>query len=160
MSVTPEQIKFYLSTNGLGGAITNTEIISGNLHNLFDIVDKTGSKNGETNYRCFFVRNTNPVDTLKLTEVYIQANTQLATTSISIALDNNAIGSNAQEIPTENDVPLGVTFTSLVGEANSLTIGDIPPNSYKAIWVKRVVQPNTTASASDLATIRIDGQTL
>lgn len=160
MSITANQIKFYQSTNGLGGAITNTEIVSGNLHNLFDIVDKTGSRDGETNYRCLFVRNTNPVETLKLTTAYLVANTPLQSTEIAIGLDSANIGDSAQTIPTENDVPLGVTFTALLGEANALAIGDIPPNSYKAIWVRRVIAPNTTASASDTATIRIDGQTL
>ena len=160
MSITANEIKFYLSTNGLGGAITNTEITSGNLHNVFDIVNKVGSKDGETNYRCIFVRNTNPVETFKLVEAYLVANTPLASTEIAIGLDTGVVGGNAQEIPTENDEPLGVTFTELLGENNSLAIGDIPPNSYKAIWIRRKVEPNTTASSSDTATIRIDGQTL
>lgn len=157
MAVTAAQIKLFKSTNSLGGAITATEIVSATLHNLFDIVNATESRDGDTEYRCFYIRNTNTVDTLKSAAIQIVSDTPSADTQIAIGLGTAAIGATEQTIADEGTTPLGVSF--ITNEGTPLTIGDIPPNSYKAVWVRRVVNAGTAAATSDAATLRVTGET-
>lgn len=157
MAVTAAQIKIFKSTNSLGGAITTTEVVSATLHNLFDIVSATESRDGDTEYRCFYIRNTNTVDTLKSVAIQIVSDTPSADTQIAIGLGTSSIGASEQVIADEGTSPIGVTF--ITDEGTSLSIGDIAPNSYKAVWVRRVVNAGTAAATSDSCTLRITGET-
>lgn len=160
MAVTQADIKFFQSTNGLGGAITATQIISGNLHNVFDIVNKDESRDGDTEYRCIYVRNTNVLDVFAAVEVYLSTQTASPTTSLAFGLGTAAVGGTEQSIVDESTAPVGVTFTDAIGVANSQLIGDIGANSYKAIWLRRTVQAATSAASTDSATLVVDGSTV
>lgn len=160
MAVTQADIKFFKSTNGLGGAITATQIVSGNLHDIFDIVDKDESRDGDTEYRCIYVKNTNVLDIFAAVEVYLSTQTASPTTSLAFGLGTAAVGGTEQSVVDESTAPVGVTFTDAIGVANSQLIGDIGANSYKAIWLRRIVQAATSAASTDTATLVVDGSTV
>lgn len=157
MAVTAAQVKLFRSTNGLGGAVTSTEILSATLHNLFDIVSAAESRDGDIEYRCFYIRNTSTVDTFRNVAIQLLSDTPSEDTSIAIGLGSAAIGAPEQTIADEGTAPIGISFTA--DEQVPLTIGDIPPNSYKAVWVRRTVEAATAAASSDAATLRITGET-
>lgn len=159
MAVVASDIKFFLSTNGLGGAITNTQIVSGDLHNIFDIVGKDESRDGDIEYRCIYVKNSNVTDTFSDVVAYLTSQTPSPTTSIAFGLGTSTVGATEQSVVDEGTAPIGVTFTSAIGSANAQSIGSIPPNSTKAIWLRRTVNSGTSAASTDSATLTIDGST-
>lgn len=160
MSLQASDIKFFKTLNGLGGAITNNEIVSGTLGNVFDDVDKYEARDGDTEYRCIYVRNTNLVEIFKEVTAFLKTESTSNFTSISFGLGTAAVGGIEQTIADESTAPIGVVFTDLVGAENGKLIGDINNNSFKAIWLKRVVTPGATSLGADTTTISVDGSTV
>ena len=159
MAVTSSDIKYFLSTNGLGGNITATQIVSGDLHNVFDIVSKDESRDGDVEYRCIYVKNTNAIDTFKEVTTYLTSQTPSVTTSLAFGLGTAAVGGIEQTVIDESTAPIGVSFTESLGSGNAQSIGDIAPNLHKAIWLRRTIQSGTSAASTDTATITVDGST-
>lgn len=160
MSIISSDIKLMESTSGLGGAITATEIVDGNLHNLFDKVTSDESLAGDTEYRCAYVKNTHGTITLEETLSYIAANTASASTDISIAVGTSIIGGIEQTIADESTEPVGVAWQNLTGVANGITLGDIPAGSHMAVWFRRIVNAGTLASPLDGITLTTRGSTV
>jgi hypothetical protein len=53
-----------------------------------------------------------------------------------------------------------VSFSTAAGVGNALTIGDLPKNGgYKSIWIKRTVAAAAEATASDVCTLTVQGET-
>ena len=169
MAVIASDMKFYLSggsgnTNpnaSLGAGRSTTEIVSNTLQNLFDNVSGPESVSGDTEYRCFYLRNTNGTDTLEDVGIWIDSNTPSASTVIAIGLDPNLFSpGGAVTIATESDAPAGVSFTNSpdpTSEGTALAIGDMPAGSEIAVWVRRTVTAGAASAANDPATIRIVG---
>lgn len=144
--------------DSLGGAKSSTEITDDTLNNLFDDVSGAESNNGDTEYRCFYVHNGHASLTLLSAKIWIDTNTP-AGDSVEIGLGTSAIGGTEQTIANENTAPTGVSFSSAAGEANALSIGDIPAGSHKAIWVKRIVPTSTSAADNNSYVLKISGET-
>ena len=66
MPIIASELKYFESTNNLGGSFVATEILDNTLHNLFDVVETIESEAGAINYRCIYVKNTNLTLTLAL----------------------------------------------------------------------------------------------
>lgn len=160
MAVLPGDVKVFKSTNGLGGAITNDEVVSSVLHNVFDIVNKDESEVGSIEYRCIYLKNTNATSTFRAVQVFLKTQTQSPTTSLAFGLGTAAVGGIEQSVADETSAPIGVTFVESIGEVNALVIGDIPAGSHKAIWLRRTVQANTTSASNDNAILTFDGATI
>lgn len=138
-----------------GAASTTTEANS----TLFDNVDSTEASTGDTEYRCFYIKNNHATLTAIDLKLWITANTPSANTEIAIGLGTSAIGANEQTVANENTAPAGVTFSLAATEGAALTVGDLTPGQTKAIWVRRVVNAGT-AAASDSTNIRFKCDTL
>ena len=146
----------------LGGSITESELQSGALHDLFDAVTSAEAVSGRDEYRCIYLKNTNNTQTLYDAKVYIQSNTPSIDSAIEIALDPADVGvdSNillADEVDT-SALTSGLVFSSAPDSANALSIGDIAAGEYKAIWIKRLISPNAQA-ALDGCTLAFRGDT-
>lgn len=163
MPIVSNEIKLFKSSSGvgLGGAISATEIVSGSLNNLFDDVSSAEALAGATEYRCFYVKNTNAIISLLNTKAFIATNTPSADTNIQIGLGTAGIGVTEQTVPSETTAPSGVVFSdSCVSYATGLAIGTLPNNGgYMAVWVKRVVSAAAAAVNSDAVTLTIKGET-
>jgi len=142
-----------LSNPSIGAIVDNptTVLVSATLNSLFDAVTTAEALSGITEYRCIYIKNESSTDSLTSAELFLQTAPTSGTilsfglgdvvTQLTTTL-NPAIASEA------GPAPAGVTFsipTSIV----PLTLGTIPPGSYQIIWLKRVVQPETTAIQSD-----------
>lgn len=160
MSILSAEIKLMKSTNSLGGAITATEVVDGVLHNLFDKVTSDESLAGDTEYRCAYVQNTHGTITLEEAISYITTNTASGTTDMSVAVGTSAVGGIEQVIADESTAPVGLTWTSLLGTANGVALGDIPAGSHMAIWLRRVVDAGTLAAPLDGITLTTRGSTV
>lgn len=160
MAITTNEIKYYESTGNLGGAITGVEVVNNTLHNLFDVVTSDGALIGETNYRCIYIKNTHASLTLITALLYIQTNTGLTNTDISIGVGTSANGGIEQVIVDEYTAPIGITFENGIGEVNAIALGNIANGSWQAVWIKRVVLPNTSSALSDQADLVVQGDTL
>lgn len=167
MPITSTDLKFHLSGGAansdpnaaLGGAISTTQIVDATVANLFDNVSSAESAAGDTEYRCFYVKNTHATLTLQAAKVYIQTNTPSADTSAEIGLGTSAVNGTEQTVANESTAPSGVTFSSAAGSGNALSIGNIPAGQHKAIWLKRIVNAAAAAYNSDSVIIRVEGDT-
>ena len=166
MPITTE-IKKYLSggaanstpNSSLGGEISSTEIVDDTLANLFANAGAAEALAGSTKYRAFFIKNTHATITAVGAVVYIDSNTPSATTAVTIAIADEAVGTSTIEtIANENTAPSGPSFVTANGVGNAITIGDIAPGEMKGIWVKWVVDDSTTA-VDDEMTIAVRCET-
>lgn len=162
MAISNTDIKLLASTNGLGGAITATELTSNSLHNLFDAVSGAEASAGDTEYRAFYIKNDHATLTWQNVKVWIQSNTTSTDDTLTIGLDlAGVISSGAGDsIADESTAPdPAVTFSTADGVGNALTIGDMAAGSYILIWVKRVVSSSAAAVSANAATLGWTGDT-
>lgn len=162
MPIQASEIKIYKSLSGvsLGGAITATEIVSGVLNNLFDNVTSAEALNGDTEYRCIYVKNTNPTIDLTNAKVFISADTASPDTSFEIGLGTSGKNTVEQTIPSEGSVPVGIVFSAPTTAATGLDIGVLEKNGgYFPIWLKRKINANASAASADTVSIAIFGET-
>jgi hypothetical protein len=168
MPILPSEIKFYHSggsgntnpNSSLGGAISTTELGSG-IHNLFDIVSSAEAASGDSEYRCFYVKNTNATLTLLAVKLWITADNTGAGSDIQIALDNSGINGTASIIANENTAPtqISAAFSSYSSEDLALSIGNIPAGQHQAIWLKRIVNAGAPSINNANVTIIVKGDT-
>jgi hypothetical protein len=164
MIVTTD-IKNYLSGGAsnsnvnasLGGVISSVEVVDNTLNNLFAYAPASEALVGSTKYRAIYVKNTHATLTYIGAIVYVNSNTPSATTNVQISVATE-VGSPVQTIVNENTAPTGQTFYDASGTGGALEIGDLAPGEKKAIWVKWVIDANTTA-VNDTVTISYRGET-
>ena len=164
MAIIASDIKFYLSGGAgntdpnasLGGIISTTEITDDTLDNLFDNVSGAEHTAGDTEYRCFYVKNTNGTDTAYAVKLYIDTNTPAVDDTILIGLDLAGANATGDDIADESTAPSpAVTFVTAVDLANALSLGNLAAGVRYAIWVKRVVSAGSTAQANNSAILKI-----
>lgn len=162
MPISPTELRFFKSSSGtsLGGPISVTEIVSNVINNLFDNVNSSEALSGDTEYRCFYVQNSNSTIPLLNAVIYVLSNTTSEDTEIDIGLDPVGVNSTAPAIANESTAPVGVIFSKAENFSNALDIGTLSENGgYQAVWIRRTVSANAAAIAEDSATITIQGET-
>jgi len=159
MPIVANELKYYESTNNLGGAFVATEIVDNVLHNLFDVVESSEAEVGAVNYRCIYLKNTNLSLVLANALVYIQSDTPYAKSTLGIGLGTSAINDTEQTIIDETTAPIGVTFNEAVGSEFGLLIGDLPANTTKALWLRRTIAADSNATTDDTCSIGLQGDT-
>jgi hypothetical protein len=163
MAIVATNIKYYLSGGGsnadpdaaLGGAISSSQASS----NLIDDIGTAEAAAGESEYRAFFVKNTNVTDTAYAVKVWIASNTPATSTSVQIALADEGVANTVETIANEGTAPTGPVFDDAEDEANALSIGNLAPGEAHGVWIKRTVVATSTAFANDTATIRVKANT-
>lgn len=143
----------------LGGVISSEVITDDSLNNLFAAANAAEALAGSTKYRAFFVKNTHATITAVSAVVYISSNTPSATTAVTIAIADEAVGTDTIEtIADEDTAPSGPTFVTADGSGNAVAIGDMAPGEMKGIWVKWVLDASTDA-VDDAMTIVVRAET-
>lgn len=149
----------------LGGFISTSQVPDATLDNLFP--DVTGDENAADNvdYQCVFVHNNHATLTLQRAVAWVPAEVA-GGSNCAIALDGlgvTALGSSSAQAATiadKNTAPTGTgAFGTPTTKAAGLSIGDIPPGSVAAIWVRRTAT-NSAAMNNDGATLRVEGDTI
>lgn len=165
MPLTESDIEYYLSGGAdntdpdasLGGAISSTAITDNTDNNLFDDVSGDEASAGDTEYRCFYVKNDHSSITWKNVKIWINAETP-GSDQLDIALDDGGKNATAETIADESTAPSGESFSHPTDKASGLSLGDLAPGDYYAIWVKRVVPADCAAYAANAATFRTEGE--
>lgn len=166
-TIIASEIKYYLSGGSgntdpnasLGGAISTTEVVDNNLHNLFAKVSAAEALTGSTKYRGIYVKNTNATLTFEDIVAYISSQTSSGDTSIEISVATEGADESIQTISDEDTAPTGQTYISATGVSNGQSSGDLSAGSYKGLWIKRIVTASASAFGSDEATIGWRGET-
>ncbi len=162
-------LKIYLSGGGantdpnasLGGAISSTELVDDNLHNLFAKVSASEADSGSTKYRGIYVKNENG-DGLTLNDAvaFIESQTTSGDTSIEVGVAAEAIDAEMATIANEDTAPTTADgYTSTIGADNGKAIGNVDDDSYRGIWIKRIVSASASAFGNDSAEVGVRGET-
>lgn len=167
MAIVAGDIDYHLSGGtsntdpdaALGGAISTTQITDATTHNLFDQVSSAEASAGDTEYRCFYVKNAHGTLTLQNAVVWIQTNTPSGDSTIDIGLGTSAINGTEQTVADESTAPTSVSFSAPASEGAALSIGNIPAGEHKAIWVRRTITAAASAYTDDSVVIRVKGDT-
>lgn len=146
--------------NSLGGTISANVITGGLANNVWKDVTSPEAASGKDYYSCLFIKNTNT--SLDWQNAVVWIDTQPAQGNIAVGLDGGTIGGTA--VSASVDVYTApsptITFATPATKAAGLLIGTIPPNQYKAIWLKRHLPAGSSADAEDDASIRIEGEAI
>lgn len=162
-TLTSNDIRFYYSggatntvaSKSLGGLKSACEVPASSMNTIFDNVSSSEASSGRIEYRAIYVTNVNPYITLSSAVLWIDTNTPAAD-NIEIAIaDSN--GTSTVSVANETVSPSGFSFTSPSSKAAGLSIGSLPPNSSRCIWIKRVVSPQTSSYASNYFSLRVEG---
>lgn len=163
MAIVATDLKYYLSGGAanadpaaaLGGAMSSSQVGS----NLLDDVLPAEAAAGDTEYRAFFVKNTNATDTAYAVKIWIVSNTPATATSVEIALADEGVASTIETVADEDTAPTGPTFSDAADEDNALSIGNLAPGEAHGVWLKRIVGATTVAFPNDTATFRTKANT-
>ncbi len=163
MAIVATDLKYYLSGGGsnndpaaaLGGAISSAQASS----NLIDDIGTAEAAAGESEYRAFFIKNTNATDTAYSVKIWIASNTPATATSVQIALADEGVANTIETVANEGTAPTGPVFDDAEDEASALTIGNLTPGQAHGVWLKRTVIATSVAFANDTATIRTKANT-
>lgn len=159
MAITAAELKYYKTTNNLGGAILGTEVTDATLENVFANITSAEAASGVVKYACLYIKNTNLSLTLTTVKQWIATQTASPTTSVKIGLGTAAVDATEQTIANELTAPAGVTFVTAVDEANHVAIADLANGSYKSFWLEWTVNAGSAAIAVDNAIVTTKGDT-
>lgn len=162
MAIVSEEIKFFKSSSGvgLGGAISNVEIVDNVLANIFDNVSSAEGVAGDVEHRCIYVGNRNALINLVAAVMFIEANAVSDDLNIEIGLGTSGINGIETPIAEEGDAPVGVVFSSAVDYDNGIALGTIPAaTGHIAVWIRRTVEAGAEAVSDDGATYTVQGET-
>lgn len=139
---------FGSGAGNIGGAI-GSALTSNVLNNLFDDVSSTESIAGDTEYRCFYIKNTGSVSA---TNVTARVTSQPTHSTLALGLGSSGKNGTEQTVANEDTAPSAVTFSS-----DWINIGTLAAGDYYPVWVRRTVGAGAGISISDSATITIGG---
>ena len=160
MTITSAQIQYRLSGGAsnananasLGGVKSSNAVPT----NLFDDVPGAESAAGDIEYRCFYVHNNNGSLVLQNAVIWIDANT--TGNRIAIGRGTSAVNATEQTVANEDTAPAGVTFSQPATKGAGISLGNIPAGQHRAVWIRRTIAPNTSAS-NDTYNLRVEGDT-
>ena len=159
MPYSSGDIKFYNSTQGLGGEIGNP-LPNNALHSVFPPLTSEELVGGVTDYACIYIVNTTQNKTFYRVRVYIQeapdSRPQGKKETIYIGLDPQS-GSPVQTIPNRTTPPQNVSFFTPLNYAQGVEIGTLPPGGKQAIWLKREAPPGTQRVTNAKLTLAVEG---
>lgn len=183
MAVQSSDIKQYLtgaSSDGgvqtdpdasLGNYRSSTEVVDAVANNLYDDVSDAERIAGDTEYRCYCIKNTNGSDSLLNPKIWIETDTGNAQDDISFAVEVPTGGDQtgyAQTIANESTAPtVGSGNVSAWSDATSKVTGvgvnqgahdvNLDAGELVYIWLRRVITAGATAVNNETVAIRIEG---
>lgn len=135
-----------------GGTIQDNITIATAVLQVYDNISATESLNGDTEYRCFYIKNTHSTDSAFDVRLWIKAQ-PVGSDTLAIALDPNGKNAVARGPLTDEgdstNVLTGIAFTAPSTYAAALTIGTLAAGDYYPFWMRRTVPPNTTVQVAN-----------
>lgn len=134
----------------IGGAMSTVGgglIADATLNNLWDNVSGDEGASGDTEYRCFYIRNNDGSRTVETVRTWFNAQSNSGDVAYAIGLSPAGVDGTAESLADESTAPTGVTFSSPTDKASGLDLGTLTAGQFYAIFVRRVV--SAAASAID-----------
>ena len=128
-----------------GASVDSTVDITPATNRTFDNISPLQSLSGYTDHRCFYIKNTAATGTAIDIKLWIKKQPDGADT-LSLALDPAGLNGIALTIADEEDsggVLAALPWAAPITQATALTIGNLVPGEYRALWVKRTVPADT-----------------
>jgi|GEM_PF-3946665 len=127
------------------GQSVSTSVNVGDIErNLHDDITPLEALNGNTDYSCFYLKNTAPVSSENNNieynvRIWIEQQSEGDSES-QIGLDPRLTGTYEAELLQSDDIaPVDVVFHNTATEESSLLIGEIPPQEHAVVWLKRSI---------------------
>ncbi len=146
-----------------GGMIATNRLTSG-VHRLFDQISPLENSEGDVEYRCVFVLNTDSV--LYWVDTQVWFSEDCADTNLRLAVDPtpaslyNAAAPQAVQIVDEDDTPPGVSgWAAPLTREDGIMLGILPPGGCRAFWLRRTA-PGGFVTVKDGVTLRAEGSTV
>ncbi|CAA9322687.1 MAG: hypothetical protein AVDCRST_MAG68-2060 [uncultured Gemmatimonadetes bacterium] len=142
----------------LGGAMSTAGggiIPDATLNAIWDNVSGSEHSAGDVEYRCIYVQNNHATLTAEAVAFFFDAEGGSADTAVDGGADAAAAGTAAQVVANEQTAPTSVTFSRPTTRAAGISLGNIGPASYKAVWLRRTVLAGTTAFNGDSVGFRV-----
>src|SRR5215216_2232496 len=144
-----------VNTSSRGGAISSVEVTNNTLNAAWDDVLTAESSAGRTEYRCFYLLNSDATLTAYSVQMWKDSNT---TDCDSVEIGRGSAAISAQEqgpLAAETTAPTAVTFSTAPDEDSAVDLGDIPPSGYRSFWIKRIVPAGTSSWNDDTYILRV-----
>lgn len=119
----------------------------------WDIVLQSEALTGKEEYRCYYLVNKHGTLTAYELKMWFSSNSTIG----YMALGKGSSAAGVQEqgpFLQETTPPDSVVFSQPTDETTAVSIGNIGPNSYQSIWLKRVIPAGATASIGDGYTLQ------
>lgn len=114
---------------------------------LFDDIAGIESLQGNTDYRCFYLKNE---DSSTHSAIKLWCSQQpVGDDVVRLGLDAAGINGTAATIANDTTAPAGVTFADTNSEVTALNIGTLAAGEYVAVWQKRSISAATRAAVAD-----------
>lgn len=142
----------------LGGNISTTQIVSGNVHNLFRRVTESEASSGITLYRCIAIKNKNATDTMRSVVFYMVSDTKSPDDQSLYSFANAPKNTSETPIPDEFTTPTGssINFIAALNRSGGLQLPDLEPGDYVNVWLRITVNPNAQAFPDNVFKIRTE----
>lgn len=140
----------------LGGALQESPV-TGVINDVFDRVTGSNVVDGDTNYRCIYIRNSNVLLSLFNAALWVSAGATATGASVFIGIGAAGLNATEDAVIDEITAPPGVDFYAAPDAASAIPIGDMAPGDFIAIWIKRVIDPGASAIAIDGMTLALSG---
>lgn len=135
-----------------GSSQTDTDITIANIVNeTFDDISKAEAFAGDTEYRCFYLKNTHSTDTMFNVTIWLESDA-VGADVLTMAADLAGVGDGASTgvadtIVDESTAPdPALTFTAPATVGAGIVLGDLAAGEAVAFWLRRVVPATTTVS--------------
>lgn len=145
-------MQYRLTTNGLGGAATLTQVSGTALNNLFDDVDATEASTGDSEYRAVDVYN-DGASTVTGVEIYMSTATSSSDSQLDMGAEASPVGSTLS-VTDESTAPSAVSFANRTS-GSPLALPNIASGSYARVWLRRVIDAGAVNTSNDQGTIEV-----
>jgi hypothetical protein len=138
-----------------GGWVSTTPWAGAKKNDLVGPVSAADNQARRPAYRCLFVVNTSPTETLPAASAYLAD--QAGGCAVALAVDPTPAAHQdadpAQALAADpGRPPAGVHFRSAAGPANALALGRLPPGHARAVWLRVEPQGGPAGEATVLLT--------
>lgn len=139
-----------------GTDASQSPTIANQTNKLFDDIVQAEAASGDTEYRCFYVKNGHASDSMTGVKLWINSDASGAD-SLAIALDLAGVSGTADTIADESTAPdPALTFTAPTDEGSALDIGTLTAGQYYGVWIRRTVPAATVVStAADVSSLKL-----
>lgn len=151
-SAGDQQLHVTVTSASLPGSDqSDADITIANIANeTFDDVSKQESLDGDTEYRCVYVKNTHAADSMLNVTIWREVDASGAD-SLELGADPAGVGDGsttgvATTIANENTAPAGVTFSAPTTQGTGIVLGTLAAGEAAAFWIKRTVPADTSVS--------------